>query len=444
MRLTDALRLQPGATLSFTGAGGKTSALRRLAAEASRRHPVVLTTTTRLGREQADIAEKHMVVDGVGRIGAARDALWRASSLLITGPAIESEGKWGAPPNDVLRALLSMTIAAGASLIVEADGARGRALKAPADHEPLVPNFTNIVVPVVGAAGLGQPLDETWVHRPERFAALTNLQLGERVSPEAVIRLLCSPEGGLKGVPAGAEVRVLVNQADAGMNDAVEQLAQGALEDDRIRAVTLAALSADPPVHAVRGRVAGVILAAGGSSRYGRPKLLELWRGEPIIRHVLRAAQASGLAPLVVVLGDHGDEVAEALGNLPGTRLVNRDWAQGQSTSLQAGLRAVEPLSEAAVFLLGDMPLIKPALIRRLAERHAATLAPIVLPWADGRRGNPVLFDRATFARLHEISGDTGGRAVFDQFEAERVEWEAETFFDLDTQDDFAMLEGHD
>ena len=442
MRLTDALRLQPGATLSFTGAGGKTSALRRLAAEASRSRPVLMTTTTHLGLEQVGIAEGHMVVESVARIGAARDALWRASSLLVTGPAIESEGKWGAPPDDVLRALLSVAIDAGAALIVEADGARGRVLKAPAEHEPLVPKFTNIVVPVVGASGIGQPLDEAWVHRPERLAAVANLRQGEAISPDAVVRLLRSAEGGLKGVPAGAEVRVLVNQVDAGAMESVEQVVRGALEDERIQAVAVADLAADSPVLAVRGRTAGVILAAGGSKRYGRPKLLEVWRGEPIIRHVLRAAEASALAPLVVVLGDHGDAVAGAVSDLPGVRLVNPHWAEGQSRSLQVGLHAVESISEAAVFLLGDMPLIKPELISRLVERHAATLAPIVLPWAEGRRGNPVLFDRATFDSLHEITGDTGGRAIFDRFEAEHVEWEAEAFFDLDAPDDLAWLDG--
>lgn len=414
-----------------------------MAAEASRSRPVVLTTTTHLGLEQTNLADKHRVVENVSQIGAARDAMWRASSLLITGPALEGEDKWSSPPNDVLRALLSMAIAAGAALIVEADGARGRPLKAPAEHEPLVPSFTNIVVPVVGAAGIGQPLNETWVHRPGRVAAVADLRLGEPVSPEAVVRLLRSPEGGLKGVPSGAEVRVLVNQAKAEALDAAERLARGVLDDDRIRAVTLADLNEDSPTLTLRGRVAGVVLAAGGSTRYGRPKLLEPWRGEPIIRHVVRAAVASGLAPLVVVLGDQGDAVAEALRDLPGKRLVNQDWAQGQSTSLRVGLRAVESLSEGAIFLLGDMPLVKPELIRKLVERHAATLAPIVLPWAEDRRGNPVLFDRGTFASLHEITGDTGGRAVFEQFEAEHVEWEAETFFDLDTQDDLGWLDDH-
>ena len=96
-----------------------------------------------------------------------------------------------------------------------------------------------------------------------------------------------------------------------------------------------------------------------------------------------------------------------------------------------------------AVFLLADQPLVKPALLRALVDRHAATLAPVVAPHVAGRRANPVLFDQDTFARLLELEGDTGGRALLDQYPVEFVDWDdPNLLFDIDTPDDYARLQG--
>jgi len=88
------------------------------------------------------------------------------------------------------------------------------------------------------------------------------------------------------------------------------------------------------------------------------------------------------------------------------------------------------------------MPLVDPALIQALVRAHASSLAPIVVPNAEGRRGNPVLFDRSTFSALVQVEGDKGGRAVFDQFDILTIKAEARGFFDLDTQQDLDWLKG--
>lgn len=194
-------------------------------------------------------------------------------------------------------------------------------------------------------------------------------------------------------------------------------------------------------VHAAYERIAGVILAAGGSRRFGEPKLLLPWRGEAIIRHVVKTAIAAGLSPVVLVAGEQLSELGEATADLDVLLVHNPDWQQGQSSSLQAGLRALPANAGGAIFFLGDMPHTPANLARSLVEVHAASLPPIVAPLVDGQRGNPVLFDRITFPRLMELSGDVGGKPLFARYPVEWVPWhDSSILFDVDTIDDYWRL----
>jgi molybdenum cofactor cytidylyltransferase len=161
---------------------------------------------------------------------------------------------------------------------------------------------------------------------------------------------------------------------------------------------------------------------------------------------VADAALASQASPVVVVLGHQAGACQATLGDRPVTVVVNPDWAQGQSTSVRAGLAALPPNVSAALFLLVDQPHITPAVINALIERHRVTLAPVVWPEHNGRRGNPVLFDRALFPQLARLSGDTGGRPVLQAHagQAERVPVsDPGVLFDIDTPDDYQKAVGN-
>jgi molybdenum cofactor cytidylyltransferase len=98
------------------------------------------------------------------------------------------------------------------------------------------------------------------------------------------------------------------------------------------------------------------------------------------------------------------------------TVVVNPDWAEGQSTSVRAGLDALPENVGAVLFHLTDLPYVTPAVLEALIERHAATLVPVVWPEYEGRRGNPVLFDRVAFPELREVRGDVGGKPVLQAY----------------------------
>jgi len=164
------------------------------------------------------------------------------------------------------------------------------------------------------------------------------------------------------------------------------------------------------------GSIAGVVLAAGRSSR-ARPrnKLLHAVGGQPMVRRVAETALVARLAPVIVVTGFEAEKVRAALAGLEVAFVHNDDFAAGMGGSIGVGVAALPAAAKAAVILLGDMPDVKPSTVAALiAAFDAAAGKDICVPVAGGKRGNPVLFGRGHFARLQSISGDRGGRTIVE------------------------------
>jgi molybdenum cofactor cytidylyltransferase len=160
--------------------------------------------------------------------------------------------------------------------------------------------------------------------------------------------------------------------------------------------------------------VAAVILAAGRSTRFAADKpqstkLAAQLNGKPLVRHVADAALASDARPVVAVTGHARMDVEAALAGLPLTFVHNPDYASGVAGSLKAGLANVPASCAGAIILLGDMPLVTPAIVNSLIE-HFRTPADAVVPLLEERRGNPVLFARSLFPALARLTGDEGAR----------------------------------
>lgn len=189
--------------------------------------------------------------------------------------------------------------------------------------------------------------------------------------------------------------------------------------------------------------ISGVVLAAGRSSRLGRPKQLLPLDGEPLLAHVLRNAASSALDEVVLVLGHEAAAVGATVGAWGQRVVVNDDHAAGQSTSVRAGLAAVDGGAEAVLFLLGDQPGVTPAVIDALIAAFRASEAPVVIPAYGGRRGNPVLFGRELFPELARVGGDEGARGVVRAHKAVALVvpvGDGPPPRDVDTEEDYAAL----
>jgi molybdenum cofactor cytidylyltransferase len=189
--------------------------------------------------------------------------------------------------------------------------------------------------------------------------------------------------------------------------------------------------------------ITAIVLAAGASTRMGRQKLtLPMADGRAVVRAAVDRVLQAGLDDVVVVLGREADAVAGALAALPVRTVVNPRYAEGQSTSLRAGLDALPPGTEAAVVALGDQPLVDPSVIRRLVSAFRATARPIVVPVYRDGRGNPVLFAAALFGELRAVTGDQGGREVIarDPARVAEVPVDGPMPSDVDTPQDYEAM----
>ena len=448
MELANAMRLSPDTRLALVGAGGKTTALFQLARQLS--PPVFITATTHLATEQLHLVDHHFVIKN-SEDTAALEVNLPQGVILFTGETAGTVRAQGVE-EATLKRILRLADARCSPLLIEADSAQMRPLKAPAAHEPAIPDFVNTVVVVAGLRGLGKPLSPEWVHRPERFGAISGVGPGETITQNALVNVLTSPAGALKNIPPDARRIMLLNQADT---SAIQAQAHGMVVQlqDKFHAVIVASLDVSnhtrsvarvPPggnVIAVNEWVAGVILAAGDARRMGQPKQLLEWRGKPLIRHVAEMALEAGLSSVIVVTGAYANEVEAALEGLPLILVHNQNWEAGQSTSVKRGLDVVRSEVGGVVFILADQPQVPATLIRALCETHAATLAPIVAPQIDGQRGNPVLFDRATFSDFETLTGDQGGRPLFAHYQVTWIPWhDSRPLADVDTFEDYQRL----
>lgn len=191
--------------------------------------------------------------------------------------------------------------------------------------------------------------------------------------------------------------------------------------------------------------VSAIVLAAGAGSRFGGDKLLAEFEGRPLIEHALLALRDAPVDEIVVVVGADAGRLREVCEPYSARVVENPDWALGQSTSVKAGLRAVDREARAAVVLLGDQPLVRAEAVQRLVEAFEEGAKVAVATYADKRR-NPVLFSCLVWPDLLAgLSGDEGARALLRNRPELVVEVDCGGVgdpADVDTDEDLRRLRG--
>lgn len=211
----------PHELVSIVGAGGKTTIMGILAEElSSDGAKLILTTTTKMGADQ--VTEP---VCWSSDPRAVQEML--ASGVPLSVLVGAAGGKVTGLHPDVVDKLFDATSAD--FVIVEADGARSLSIKAPADHEPVIPSLSTTVIVAVGADALGRPLKDV-AHRTDRISAITELVGGDELTAEAAASILLHPNGGLKSIPESATVAMVITKV-SGENRAAANTLAGILEE---------------------------------------------------------------------------------------------------------------------------------------------------------------------------------------------------------------------
>jgi molybdenum cofactor cytidylyltransferase len=191
--------------------------------------------------------------------------------------------------------------------------------------------------------------------------------------------------------------------------------------------------------------VTAIVLAAGTSSRMGRPKQLLPYEGKSLVRRAVEAAIGSKARQTIVVTGAANNDVDAELAGLAVMLVHNPEYADGMSTSLRAGLRAVRPEVDAVVVMLADQPFVTSEIVDQLIDLHEQSNAVVVRPRYGEVPGNPVLWDQRAFDQLMAQEGDQGGRSLLRKYASE-IAWldlpDQGQQTDVDTPEAYASLTG--
>ena len=191
--------------------------------------------------------------------------------------------------------------------------------------------------------------------------------------------------------------------------------------------------------------ITAIVLAAGPSSRLGRPKQLLPWGGPTLLGRVVSETLTWPVDSVWVVLGSGLEGILQSVALGEAGAVENPEWEEGMASSLRVGLDVAsrDPSTEAAFVVMGDQPGIDPAVVEALIERHKTSNAPAIVPKYRYVRGHPVLIARSLWARMMSLEGDQGGKNLLQA----HPEWVEEVWFeqlpprDVDTPDDVRDLQ---
>ena len=396
-----AINVEKISAIAIIGGGGKTSLIFRLMeAFTSIGKTVIVTTTTHMAYEP----ERPFAEDG--NADKIRQDLERYH-YTVAASLDREKGKTGCLSDEKLEELRRSADV----LLIEADGAKRLPLKVPGDWEPVIPEFVELVIGVVGMDALGESIQDT-CHRPEKTADFLGKGMEEAVTEADIVKIAVSVEALRKCVD-GREYRVLLNKTDLpGKAEAAERIARK-LEE---YGVHTAWGSLQKGNYNLVEKLTLIMLAAGNSRRFGSNKLLYEIDGIPMYLRTLNQLQkaASELGNCEIIVVTRYEEIADKAKKMGAKVRINPQPERGISSSMQIGLAAAKE-STSCLFTVSDQPWLTAETIIDLVHKFQTEHKGMACTIRDGKTGNPCIFSRKYYQELQVITGDKGGKQIINR-----------------------------
>lgn len=402
MKLYEAFNIMAGDVVAFIGAGGKTSTLLNLGHElAEMGWRVLATTTTSIEEDQLGLLPRAIAPD------AGSDVISQALSedgFVFLYDKIKGGAVYGPQPSWIPHLMDAVD---SDVLLIEADAANRRPLKAPFSHEPVIPPETSLVIQVASMAAIGQPLDEEHIYNAQAIIERYGFPEGGRIRSPWLAQVIRDEALGLRNVPEGARTVAFLNRVapQGNARTRARLIARIALRTRRLHSVVIGSERGGDPVYEVQRPMAAVIMAAGSSTGMDTLKTLMPWGdSHTAIEHIIQRLQAARLDAINVVVGHQAQQVKDAIAPYGVNAVYNRSYKSGDMlSSLKIGLRTLPDNIAAALLVLGDQPQLQSKVLYQLLNAYAENNDQIIVPSYRARHGYPIIIGRRHWGDIYNL-----------------------------------------
>lgn len=385
--------------IAVVGSGGKTSLIWRLTEELVQAgKKVAVTTTTHMAIEK----ERPFALDGEG----AEALIFKHGYVLVASIDIQKK-KLSSLPYEKLKKLSELCDV----LLIEADGARKKPFKIPMEWEPVIPDFTDLVIAVCGLDSLGKSIKEA-AYCPRETALFLGKKETDIICPQDMIKAVSSRDGLLKGV-GEREYRVYLNKMDTVKERETLNKIRRELSDMGVQVFC-------GSLREKKKNTAWIMLAAGNSRRFGANKLLYEIEGSPMYQRTLsclfkaqkEVLKKTGIFCPVTVVTQY-KEVGETAEKMGAKVCYNPHPEEGISSSLKIGLKENKE-ADACLFTVADQPWLTWESVMGLLEVFWESEKGMACMQNGEKKGNPCIFSRKYYEKLFSLTGDVGGKKILN------------------------------
>jgi probable selenium-dependent hydroxylase accessory protein YqeC/molybdenum cofactor cytidylyltransferase len=431
--------------IALVGGGGKTTTMFRLAKELKRLNKRVLVTTTTAIYYPDNEEYDEIIVSDLQDLNIFKDM--KIGSITVLGRDIIKDSSQQSKLKGVEKSFIDDVYKSGIFdfIIVEADGSKRKPIKAPADHEPVIPACSIKAIGVIGMDCFGKRIDDNCVHRPERLCSLTKKEIGNLIDEEVIIKLIANEIGLFKGVPKGCEKYLMLNKVDSLEREGYAKKVIKLINESNfeINGLVVGSVIMDRFIDlSCKNKITGIILASGFSRRMNKEKLTLKVEGVPVVERVIKAAANSKIDDIILV---YQNEEVKKIGEKYGIKTIYNERAVfGQSEAVKLGVKFADSKSKGYIFLVGDQPFITSNIINRLIHEFNIGEFPIIAPSYHGKRGNPIIFSSSLKDEIMKLEGDKGGRTIIENMKdnVKLVEInETAAAMDIDTEEEYKRIQ---